>query len=245
MRKDGEYYILEHPKPGVTYYAGTDPIPMGDKKEIRLGSDERSYHVTCILKGGSDPTPVAYYKVRSNDSWMVYHNTMRLQRYYNDCLNNIEKNAASVLLTRYTDDGTYSRYLASFPYATLVPGWEKTKIDGTKLRQKGWNKDVHTQKPAFDALAEYLTVHAGNIWIPEIITEIEDYQVKNCDLLDAFLSALIYYYHTMRLVSKRGTDEKPEYIGYYGLNAQGQMSYMKAKVGGKGEKGHDGFGVIR
>lgn len=239
----GETFILEHPIPGEVYYMGTDPIPMGDKKEIKEGSSDRSYHISLVLKGGEKPMPVAYYKVRTNDSWVLYNEVFKLQQYYNDCQNMVEKNASSVLFTRYTDAGTYSKYLANFPYAALIPGWEKQRLQKDKIAQKGWDKGTFTMKPAYDCLAEYIVNYWQDIWILELINDIEDYGLKKGDMTDAFICAVIFYYHKKRVsTSKQNREVQKFSTTYYAYDSMGRMVLKTANLTSSSARGgHEGF----
>lgn len=239
----GEYHILEHPKPGILYGCGIDPIPTDpNEREIKLSRDDRSSHVACILKFEPEPMPVAYYRIQSGDAWVIHDETTRLQMYYNNAKAMIERNRGSVLLTRYVDSGHFNGLLAPWPYAAIVPGWEKIKIDSAfrkKANEKGWFNAATYTKPAFDCVVEFLTNYSHTIWFEELIDEIEQYHVKNCDIFDAFMSAVIYYYHWKRTAFRKYEKQEAIQHSYYTME-NGRQVLKKATIQ-QGSRGHTGF----
>ena len=212
MKGLSELWVLEEPFADVNYYMGTDPIPFGDKAEASLESEERSNQVSIILRDNPEnpnaPYPVALYKARTNEVGMVYSETAYLQKQYNNCKNNLERNAGSAFMQEYDRDGTQS-LLARYPWTALVTDYKNKKIAREKLKLRGWNNDNSTRGPAVALLAKWIPNAISYTWSKDIIEGIEKLGLENSDEGWALISALILWRH-MQNISSRSND-KTEY----------------------------------
>lgn len=211
MKGLSELWILEQPEADVTYYMGTDPIPFGDKAEASLESDERSNQVSIILRDNPDnpkaPYPVALYKARTNEIGMVYSETVWLQKRYNNCLNNLERNAGGAFMQQYDGDGNQA-LLARYPWTALVSEWRKKKIAKEKLKLRGWNNDNSTRGPAVSLLAQWIPQAISYTWSKDIIEGIEKLGLENSDEGWALISAIILWKHMQNFSSNQTTEQK-------------------------------------
>jgi hypothetical protein len=198
--------VLEPPQADGMYFMGTDPIPFGDKMEATLDADDRSMQCSLILKHNIEnpkaPYPVAYYLARTNDSNIVFDETVMLQKLYNDCLNNMERNAGGVMMKNYQDAGL-SNLLASYPYTALLPNWKIIKVPKAKRILKGWNKDISTKGTAIGLLADWIPYGMPYTWSEDILIDIERLGIENADIADALVSALILWKHQTTVIENR------------------------------------------
>jgi len=77
---------------------------------------------------------------------MVYSETAYLQKHYNNCKNNLERNAGSAFMQEYDRDGT-QYLLARYPWTALVTDYKNKKIAREKLKLRGWNNDNSNSWP--------------------------------------------------------------------------------------------------
>lgn len=245
MRGLSELWTLEEPQADVTYYMGTDPIPFGDKAEASLESEERSNQVSIIIRDNPEnpnaPYPVALYKARTNEIGMVYSETKWLQEQYNNCKNNLERNAGGAFMQEYDSDGSQS-LLARYPWTALVPEWRNKKIAREKLKLRGWNNDTSTRGPAVSLLAKWIPQAISYTWSRDIIEGIEKLGLENSDEGWALISSLILWKHTQNI--SQGKSKDLEYdvkvISVPVLTSRG-VKYVREKVRIPRLGGHEGI----
>ena len=198
--------ILEPPKAGAIYHMGTDPIPFGDKKEVSLDSEERSKQCSVIIKEDPEnplgPYPVAYYLARTNNADYVFNETILLQRYYNNCLNNIERNASSTFIKCYQDAGVLNM-AARYPFTALIANWQVLKVPKEKRMHHGWNNDSSTKGAAIKLLADWIPYGIQKTYSDEILEDIQNLGITNTDIAIALISAIMQWKHTQTLLKHR------------------------------------------
>lgn len=234
--------IIERPEPNGVYYMGTDPIPFGDKKEVSLDSDERSKQASVILKEDLDnpmgPYPVAYYLARTNDINFVFSETIMLQKIYNNCKNNLERNAGSAFMQVYQDNGEISR-LAKYPYTALLPNWQVIKVPAKKRLLHGWNNDHSTRPTAINLLASWLPYGLEKTYSQEIIEDVQNLGVENTDIAWALISALILWKHKTNLLNHRFREQRVTKRLVW-VNEGGRRVQKMISVGALDDEGIDG-----
>lgn len=216
MKGLSELWILEDPEADVQYYMGTDPIPFGDKAEASLESEERSNQVSIVIRDNPEnplaPYPVALYKARTNEIGMVYNETTWFQKRYNNCKNNLERNAGGAFMREYDTDGMQS-LLARYPWTALVPEWKNKRISREKLKLRGWNNDNSTRGPAVSILAKWIPHAISYTWSRDIVEGIEKLGLENSDEGWALISALILWKHSQNI--SKGKDKEMQYQTKY------------------------------
>lgn len=203
--------ILEPPKPGGVYYMGTDPIPFGDKKEVSLESEERSKQCSIVLRedleNPNGPYPVAIYLARTNDLNFVFSETLMLQRIYNDCQNNIERNMGAAFMQAYQDTGQLHK-LARYPYTALLPNWQVIQVPKKKRMLHGWNNDHSTRPTAVNLLAAWLPHGLKKTNSVELVEDVQNLGIENTDLAWALISGLILWKHKTNIIRHKFKEQK-------------------------------------
>jgi hypothetical protein len=221
----GMFTILEHPVPGETYRAGTDPIPMVDTSDIdtkkALQSGKRSVHST-IVKRPTTQEYVSYYQRRTNDPITIYQETMLMQRYYNDCQNLVERNEGRVLMDQYRAFGTWS-YLANQPIIMGSKSFDRKAVKG--FHKDRWNRDT-----IYNFFFEYLRNHCDKIWLLDIINQLPDFHINNTDLLDALVSCELFDRDQIKKSEKRFSKPKFKEVSYVTTDEKGRRVTKWQKI---------------
>jgi len=241
MKTLSKLMILEHPQADGIYYMGTDPIPFGDRAEAYLETEERSKQCSVIIRENPEnekaPYPVAFYLARTNDVDFVFNETFALQKAYNNCKNNLERNAGSTFMQRYDDSGL-SRYLSPYPYSALLANWRNAKLAKEKKRLRGWNNDNSTKGPATKVLVEWMIYGMDYCWSYDIIEDIEKLGIENTDIAWALIAALIDWKHHYNLRESKYKEQKPIYKTVY-VSEGGKAVAKKIKL--RGISDHEGI----
>ncbi len=184
--KDGKFHILTMPDQDKEYSSGTDPIPFGkllEDQEVENCDKTTGSKYAIIIYEDDTETPVAYYMERSLNADIVVNNCILLQDFYFGTKTMMETNKSDVPFRIYKDLEA-TELLASRPTTLGIKFVDKKS-------SKGYYKNDATTARTTDLFIKYILRYGANIWFKELISDAENFAIKNTDLLDAFLACLL------------------------------------------------------
>jgi len=227
--RKGNFVILSHPEPKVTYISGTDPIPF-NTENLKDGNVS-DY---CIaIKDFTHQTYVAYYAERSLNYDYIVKNAILLQDYYSQddkftaailkkCQTMLELNHGGVAKATY-------RALERYEMLAERPGALGIHFV-TKKSSVGWFKDGKNTERAHNYLIKYLYKYTENVWLKRLIDELEVFLVENTDLLDAVLSCEMLDANLSRISEVKMKLKKVKMIPQLERDSQGRMVRVMKKL---------------
>lgn len=200
---NGLFYILVHPKKGVRYISGTDPIPFNSgalESESEKKDDEKSEYAINI-KDRDAQQYVAYYAQRSLDSRYIVEQAIMLQDYYYGAKTMMELNAGGVAVREYSDLGR-RELLAPKPTAVGI------KFTDDKKTSKGFYKNDKVSPTLNKLYINYLKQYGDTVWFMRMIEESEEFLIENTDVLDSMQATELYEDHLVKTEKKSQGDAK-------------------------------------
>lgn len=179
---EGKILMLERPKQGHEYIAGTDPIPFNTNEMI--GSDQAT-----VIKDIETGRYVCMYKERDVSPDVIVKNQILMQELYFGAPTMLEINRGGVIKDRYVSENK-EHLLARKP--TLIG-----KGLASNKTSFGYYKNDWTTQRGLDYLFSYLREHWDDIWFMEIIDELKVFMTANTDFVDAMMSCEIYQKHLL------------------------------------------------
>jgi len=182
----GPWEITEEPVAGEAYHSGTDAIPMlakSSESTIDPEGTDRSMHCTVIRRKGTK-SYVAIYLRRTSDVDLIYSEVITGQKAFNNCQNMIERNSASLIHDRYSQDGTLN-YLAYQPVAFGAKGFKKGTV-------RGIYKDTNNSERIYNAGFDYFREDMHNVDFPIILRQLRVFGQENTDVIDAIMMCEVF-----------------------------------------------------
>lgn len=213
LNKKGAWKILEHPIDGVEYISGADPIETVNAAEANTDSSERSKFAVAIRSRSTNEI-VAYYMKRSLDTESVKAEIKAGQVYYNNVKMMIERNRGSVIIQAYKTDKDYD-LLANQPFIFGARNYDKKEI-------KGYHKNGSNVDMIYNAFFQDLRENIENIWFDEILEDLPKFTLKNCDLLDAYVSIAVYEQDLRRQSRNQSQRKKTKQYRYVDFDEKGR-----------------------
>jgi hypothetical protein len=204
---EGKFVILEKSQLGISYIAGSDPIPF-NTENIEQGSD-----YAIVIKKPLASTYVGYYKERNLDSDTVIKNCILLQDHFNQAKTLFEVNRGGVAKKTYKDLGR-SDLLAKRPEALGIQFIDKNEA-------YGYYKTGHTAQRGVQLLINYLLKHTDKIFFREVLDELNQFLVGNTDLLDAIIACEFQDANIIELNKKYTPQTKRKQFAVWEMNSAG------------------------
>jgi hypothetical protein len=234
----GKVEILEHPRTDILHldigavdsYYQTE-APSSDSKGCSVMF--RRWH-----NGLDSETnlPIAIYLDRpyTKDEW--FENNLKLAAYYN-----------AKLLVEYTDEMFFdwfykqkaTKYLKERPRSADAP-WGKV-ANKFGVHMKSYQKNL-----VVDLIDEYVKKHSESIYFLSLLKELADFGVRNTDMAMAFGIALMHDADNsnLRIVNADEVKEEKQYfLPTYELDANGNLTVVNGRSGGRGNNKYDPLGL--
>lgn len=190
----GKFHILEPPRAGEPYLAGSDCLPY-NTENIKEGSK-----YAIAIKKPLANTYVAYYAERNLNADIVIRNCIMLQDYYNRAKTMVETNSAGVTFKIYKDLSR-TDLLSKRPSSLGIQFVDKKE-------SFGYYKNEKTTQRGIELIIKYLINHCDKIWFQSILDEIPHFPHENTDLVDAMIAC---EFNDANLVAKSShTIKKPD-----------------------------------
>lgn len=177
----GKCIIYEEPDPIYKnqFVAGCDPT---DHESDQVGLSSLSMLIMKKHDGITPPKIVFQYTDRPNAPRDFYEQALMALLYYNKTKVLIERNKFGMVT--YFDERGYKHLLQTSPQGY-------TRLIGGNSYNIGYYRTPGAKKYGEELIIDYVQEHSAYIPIKELLQELQEYGVKNTDIVDAFAATLM------------------------------------------------------